>query len=47
MYGDDTYAAAPYGEFSFITLIIPEVGFETRETIIVLEIDVVQPAAGS
>ena len=45
MYGDDSFASAPYGEFAFVTLIIPEVGFETKEIVIVLEIDVVQPAA--
>ena len=45
MFADDSFAAAPYGEFAFVTLIIPEVGFETKEIVIVLEIDVVQPAA--
>lgn len=46
MYSDDAFASAPYGEFAFVTLIIPEVGFETKEIVIVLEIDVVQPAVG-
>ena len=47
MFADDSFATAPYGEFAFVTLIIPEVGLETKEVVIVLEIDVVQPAAGS
>lgn len=47
MYSDDSFASSPYGEFAFVELIIPEVGFETKEVVIVLELDVVQPAAGS
>lgn len=39
MYGDDTYGAASYGAFAFVTLIIPEVGLETKELVIVVEID--------
>lgn len=46
MFADDTFASAPYGEFAFVVLIIPEVGVETKEVVIVLEIDVIQPAAG-
>lgn len=44
MYAQGPYATTPYASTSDVSFIIPEVVLETKELVLVIEIDLLKPA---